>query len=432
MSEGRGATENLSADRAEDTNAVRTAGASTPSRRRLLQAGTFAAGAGAFAAALRAGGSPSPSAPAASQRRAIAGFHGAHQGGVLGSPLPAATFTAFDLTVTGRSELSALLHTLTDTLRAQTAGGIPAPVGVTTTAGTGILGPDAPGNALESIVGLGSGVFTGRFGLQGAKPRRLRPMDTFANDQLDPAWCGGDLLLTLQSHERDVVLSALREVCRATRGAMQIRWKQDAFTAPPRPSGAPRNLLGFKDGIAGPDTTDDAQLRKLVWSGAGEPAWAAGGSYYVVRRIRMLVEFWDRVSTSEQERIFGRRKDSGAPLTGGTETTAPDYTDDPKGDAIPLDSHIRSANPRTPQSADSQFLRRSYSYDAGVDSVGNLDMGLMFGAFNNDLDRQFVTVQKRLADEPLADYITPVGGGYFFALPGVRNARDFYGSALLA
>ncbi len=398
----------------------------------MLQAGALTAGAGALTAALRAGGSSASAAPASSPRRAMSDFHGTHQNAALGSPLPAAIFTSFNLTVTDRAGLTELLHTLTDRLRALTSGGIPTPVGVTTTDGTGILGPDTPTNALESILALGSGVFTDRFGLGAAKPRGLRPMDTFPNDQLDPAWCGGDLLLTVQSHDRDIVTNALREICRSTRGAMQIRWKQDAFSAPPRPSGAPRNLLGFKDGIAGPDTSNNAQLSRLVWAGAGEPAWATGGSYYVVRRIRMLVEFWDRVSTSEQERIFGRRKDSGAPLSGGAETTAPDYTNDPKGDAIPLDSHIRMANPRTPQTADSQFLRRSYSYDAGVDSVGNLDMGLMFGAFNNDLDRQFVAVQKRLANEPLADYITPVGGGYFFALPGVRNSRDFYGSALLA
>lgn len=401
-----------------------------PNRRTMLRAGVLTGGAGVVAAT--AGPAlAEASRPDDAGRRALRPFHGTHQSGILGDPLPAATIVAFDLTITDHSGLRTLLRTLTATIRSLTAGGPTHSPGISDTAGTGILGPSAPARALESVVALGAGVFTDRFGLAAARPRRLRAMDTFANDQLDPAWCGGDLLLTLQGHDRDVVTNALREVCRATRGSMQIRWKQDGFTSAPRPTGHPRNLLGFKDGIAGPNASDDKQMGAHVWAGAGEPAWAAGGSYYVMRRIRMLVEFWDRVATSEQERIFGRRKDSGAPLSGGAENSLPDYRNDPNGSAVPLDSHIRLANPRTPATAASQFLRRSYSYDAGVDSVGNLDMGLMFGAFNADLDRQFVAVQKRLADEPLVDYITPVGGGYFFALPGVRDSTDFYGSALL-
>lgn len=405
-------------------------------RRRFLGGAAAALGGAAVAGGttaivLHTDHAASASAPAAD--RGIA-FHGDHQAGVTTDRQAQNAFVSFDLTAATRAELEDVLRSLTTRARFLTAGGAPHNLGISAPpSDSGLLGPVVTTGGLTITVGLGASAFDDRFGLQAARPRRLRPMDTFPNDDLDPARSDGDLLVQICADDQDIVLHALRDLTRHTRGGLQPRWRLNGFLGAPRPIGAPRNLLGFKDGTAHPVTSDPAEMNRLVWvrPGAGEPTWATGGSYQVVRIIRMLTEFWDRVTISEQERMIGRRRDTGAPLSGSVEADVPDYTDDPKGSSIPLDAHIRMANPRTAPTSDQQLLRRGYNYDAGLDSNGNLDMGLIFSCFQQDLDRQFVTVQKRLADEPLTDYISPVGGGYFFTLPGVRDTSDWYGRDLV-
>ncbi|MEU3186851.1 iron uptake transporter deferrochelatase/peroxidase subunit [Streptomyces sp. NPDC006923] len=403
-------------------------------RRSFLRRALAAGAAGAAAGAVGIGTAGAADGERSSEGHVVP-FHGAHQAGILTPLQRHAVFTSFDITARDRGELTELMRTLTGRLRFLTGGGVPEPLGISgPQPDSGVLGPVVPADGLTATVAVGASLFDGRYGLEARRPRRLRAMDVFPDDDLDDAWCHGDLLLQLCADHPDTVAHALRDIARHTRGAMQIRWRMEGFVSPPRPSGTPRNLMGFKDGTANPDTGDDRAMDTLVWvpAGTGEPDWTVGGSYQVVRLIRMLVEFWDRVSLHEQERMIGRARDTGAPLDGRRESDAPRFEQDPKGDVIPLDAHVRLANPRTPRSADSRMLRRGYNYDRGVRDNGDLDTGLVFCCFQQDLDRQFAAVQRRLAGEPLVDYIRPYGGGYFFALPGVRGDTDWLGRALLA
>ena len=318
-------------------------------------------------------------------------FEGPHQAGILTPPPPAAAFLALDVIAEDRPTLAELLRTITARARRLTAGGVPPALGTQSPpSDSGTLGPDVPPDALTVTLGVSTTIFDDRFGLASQRPIRLTTMKAFPNDGLEPDYLGGDMMLQLCAGSTDTVLHALRDIARHTRGAMQIRYRMDGFISPPRPDGVPRNHLGFMDGIANPDVRNPKIADQLLWvvKGQGEPEWAVGGSYHVIRLIRMFTEFWERVSMHQQQTIIGRYRDN-------------------------------------------RILRRGFNYDLGIDVNGTLDMGLIFNCFQQDVIRQFEATQTRLTDEPLADYIKPFGGGYFFALPGVRNSEDWLGRGLL-
>ncbi len=362
-------------------------------------------------------------------------FHGVHQTGIAHPANAQGLIAAFTVTSGDRAELAEMFAALSVEVRRLMEGeayedrdpSFPPLY-------TGAVGNPPPPADLSVVASVGASLFDDRFGLADRRPRELVEMPFLANDRLDPARSHGDLLLTISSYHEDLNLFALRQIMRGTRRHLVLRWMLDGYNRRTSTEGGGagvRNLMGFVDGTANLPAEDDV-LDEHVWVGAGdgEPAWAAGGSYHVVRVIRMFVEFWDRTRLSEQEALIGRRKQTGAPLDGERETDTPDYGADPDGQITPLDAHIRLANPRTPETAGSLLFRRGINFSRGFDADGHLDQGLCFVSFQRRL-QQFLDTQARLAGEPLEEYIEPQGGGFYFALPGVVDADDHLGRTLV-
>jgi deferrochelatase/peroxidase EfeB len=394
-----------------------------------------AVGAGALAGCSSSEDTPPP---VAAER--FVPFEGPHQTGITALPIPEQGLIAsFNVHAKDRAALKSTLQELTEEIRGLMAGKPPEtrdpaypPVD------SGILGEHPPADNLSIVVGVGASLFDDRFGLADRKPKELVTMPFLANDRLDPKLSHGDVSIIFEAGHNDTVQFALRQLMRRTRSDLVLRWMIDGYArgigaGQVSESATPRNLLGFKDGTANLNVDDGALMDRHVWVGPddGEPAWAAGGSYQAVRIIRMFVEFWDRTQLIEQENLIGREKISGAPMGLTGEFDDPDYPEDPDGKRIKLDAHIRLANPRTPETDKNLILRRGFNYSRGFDGAGRLDQGLAFIAYQRSLQDGFLTVQNRLKGEPLEEYIMPVGGGFFFMLPGVTGPDRFLGDALV-
>ena len=416
-------------------------------RRRILMgmgvAGAALAG-GALSCPAMAASSPANAqvtqAPSSDKTRDHHDVIGQHQNGIV-TPRPAAgMLVAFDVLAADREDLERLFRTLNERIAFLMKGGpVPQVDPKLPPVDSGILGPVVTPDNLTVTVSVGESLFDERFGLSPLKPKRLSRMQGFPNDALEPAQCHGDLSLQFCANTADTNIHALRDIVKNMPDLLLVRWKQEG-TVPPQapakpgePAQSARNFLGFRDGSANPDSNNNAAMNQIVWvqPGSDEPAWAVNGSYQAVRIIRNFVERWDRTPLQEQQSIFGRNKASGAPMDGTRETDVPDYSKDPEGKVTKLDAHIRLANPRTAETSKNLILRRPFNYSNGVNKNGQLDMGLLFICYQSNLENGFIAVQTRLNGEPLEEYLKPIGGGYFFTLPGVRDDKDFIGRSLL-
>lgn len=400
------------------------------SRRALL--GAFSAGA-ASTGLLVTGATVARDQDAdSSTSQDVVAFDGEHQAGIATPVQAHLTFAAYDLTATTRAELVSLLQDWTAAARYLCSA---RPVGAGGAVGGPPLSPpsntgeaqDHPAARLTLTVGLGPSLFDGRFGLADARPGALADLPAFPGDALDPARCGGDLAVQACADDPQVAVHAVRNLTRIAAGRAAVRWAQlgygrAASTSPDEPT--PRNLFGFKDGTANPSGQDRAALAEHVWAATGDgPAWMAGGSYLVARRISMTIETWDRTSLAEQERVVGRTKGEGAPLGGTSERDLVDPA------ALPASSHVALAHPSAHGGA--RMLRRGFSFVDGSDGLGHLDAGLFFLAYQRDPRTAFVPVQQTLASrDAMSEYLRHTGSSLWAVPPGV-GTDGWWGQSLL-
>ncbi|MGW6455857.1 iron uptake transporter deferrochelatase/peroxidase subunit [Streptomyces sp. NPDC055078] len=402
------------------------------SRRRLL--GTAGA-AGATGLALgAAGGAVAHAAASGSAPTALTtvgstavAFHGAHQPGITTPLQTHGQLIAFDLAPgAGRREAAALMRRWS-ALAATLMTGRPAEG-----ADTGVA-LDAGPSSLTVTFGFGR-TFFDRTGLVDRRPSGLDPLPPFSADRLDARRSNGDLWVQIGADDGLVAFHALRAVQKEAGDAARVRWQMTGFNRSPGATGRPmttRNLMGQVDGTNNPKPSEpDFDQRIFVPSGT-EHAWLAGGSYAVVRRIRMLLDDWERLPLPKQEQVIGRRKSDGAPLTGGDETTDPALDElGPDGKpVIPANAHARISAPE--QNGGAAMLRRPFSFHDGIGPDGTPDAGLLFICWQADPLRGFVPVQRKLdRGDALSPFLRHEASG-LFAVPGGAAKGEYVGQRLL-
>jgi deferrochelatase/peroxidase EfeB len=380
-------------------------------RRGLLAGGAVGAVTAAGGAALLTRDEDEPPLPE------VVPFHGARQAGIVTAAQSRLHFAAFDLTTTDRGDLKRVLQSWTAAAERMSRGravGSGDTIELAPPDDTGEAA-DLPPSRLTVTFGFGPSLFDDRFGLSANRPAALQELPGLPGDELDPERCGGDLAVQACADDPQVAFHAVRNLARLARGSAVMRWSQLGFgrtSTTTRTQSVPRNLMGFHDGTKNLRAEDTKALDDNVWVRGGDQPWFEGGTYLVARRIRMLIESWDRASLMDQERTMGRTKHAGTMLA-----------------ELPPTSHVHLARPES--NGGVKLLRRGYSFTDGMDAdLGQLDAGLFFISFQKDPER-FARIQRRLGPDQLNEYVKATGSGVFAVPPGVRRPGGYVGQGLV-
>ncbi|MCK7677118.1 iron uptake transporter deferrochelatase/peroxidase subunit [Corynebacterium sp. CCM 9186] len=408
------------------------------SRRGFLAGAGIGAGLGA-AGAVGAGrflGAPDGE-PAGGEDTQIVPFNGEHQSGITTTQQERMYFVALNVVTDSRDELRDLLRRWTAMARRMSQGLEAEPDGsvgvernaVATDTGEAVgLRPAR----LTVTVGFGPSLFDDRFGLAAARPEELEDLPHFAGDQIIEEISRGDLCIQACADDPQVAVHAARVLTKAGSGLVTVKWAQLGFGRTASTSitqGTPRNLFGFKDGTANLKNEYTNLINEHVWVHDG--SWMDGGSYLCVRRIRMLLENWDRQTRREQEEVFGRTKDEGAPIGREREEDPMPFSEwhGTDGPLIPAHAHSRLAS--APANDGARMLRRGYNFVGGVDEYGHLDAGLFFLAFVASPWDDFIAVQSNLSHhDNMNEFVRYESSAIFACPPGLADDEDWWGRGL--
>jgi len=396
------------------------------SRRGFLAGGAAAAASGAVGIAAGAAGA-SLAAEAdletfAASRQAE--FYGLHQSGIELDIQAVTNMVAFDIKESvNKADMLRWMRLLTDDIARLTAG-------------EPVLADPAPELAIgaarfTAYVGFGPSLFS-KLGLEAQMPEGFAELPAFGVDQLQERYSAGDVLIHIAADDPVVLAHGTRGLVRDSMPFASVRWVQPGFAHSPGmiPAGLThRNLMGQVDGTANPEL-GSSDFDSVVWINEG-PEWIKGGTLLVFRRIAMQLDTWDQLGTPSKEEVIGRKLSNGAPLTGERETDVPDLgARHPNGLlVIPEFAHIRRA---APQESGERIFRRPFSYDNGMNERGSMDVGLLWTAYQRDISKQYLPIQRRLEQLDLLNQWTVPIGSAVFAVPGGVQGSELLAEALFS
>ena len=259
--------------------------------------------------------------------------------------------------------------------------------------------PDVSAGGVNLVVAFGSDAW--RSVAPSMAPDDLSPFEPVdgRGERRAPA-TQHDAWLWISGAEPDVTWQSARAAVLAVADATDVATEQQAFTYL-----GGRDITGFIDGTANPQVRRAADVALVPPGRAGE-----GGSHVIVMRwVHDLVAF-NRLSVTEQQRVFGRTKADSVELSDAEK---------------PPTAHIARVE-ITEAGEELEIFRRSVPYGTAEEH------GLYFVAFSAERSRYDRMLARMLGTAPdgvvdhLTDFSRPVTGAYYFA-PSLNALNELAG-----